>query len=730
MKISFRTTRALFMFISVLVISGGTFAQPGWNIITPSPTNQTINAVSFINANTGWMACSGDLILKTTDGGTTWTKQSAKPGQDWWGLCFTDAQHGWVVNTWGGISATADGGNTWSQQAVASSKYFYAIQFPDATHGFVLLEQDSLFYTTNGGTTWNRIKIDASQYHYGMSFVNAGEGWICGGGGQILHSANGGVAWTSQVSGTTLDLNTIFFTDSQHGWAAGYSNSDHGLVLHTSNGGATWGILVQNFNDDFTKIIFTDNQNGCAISSSGIIYRTTDGGTTWTAKYTSPHEGILDIQVRSSGTGIACGTNGAILKTVNSGDAWSPLYHTATHGYHIRDLSFPDQHNGWVLDDAAYLMHTSDDGVSWNDQTPYPASFTAAAIYFSDPLRGWVVGKWPAGGFGQILRTTDGGVHFQFQLNTGIYPFVSVSFADSLHGIAGTNNRKIYHTSNGGVTWDSSSVATSAVYMQAKKVQMVNAATGYAILSSTGNTALARTTNGGQSWTVVKTDNTQFTAAFTALSFVDPQNGYLAAFNFNSAPNKFSLLKTTDGGTTWTPLTFPSNLPGNIGSTQINSLHFSDMQHGWAAGGGTESFILHTDDGGTTWNMQETGTTVSWYTMQFLDAQVAWAAGWDGNIVKTTNGGSLGVNEITGALENRLLIYPNPAGESVVVSFPVSGNTKAELQVSDMHGREIFSCRFASPSYRLDIANYPPGTYLVRVITGRQTFTKKLVVSR
>jgi photosystem II stability/assembly factor-like uncharacterized protein len=728
MKLRYPITKTLFIVIFTAAFCFSLQAQQGWKVIVPYPTNNALSAVSFINETSGWIAGSGDCILKTTDGGGSWSKQTTLTGQDWWGVYFADAQHGWVANSFGGVSATADGGSTWHTQASSSSLYLYAMQFTDALHGFVLFEQDSLLYTTNGGSNWNRIKIDNTQYHYGMYFVTPNEGWICGAGGQVLHTTNGGLNWGTQTTGTTIDLYTIFFTDNQNGWAAGYTNSDLGIVLHTTDGGGTWSALVQNFSDKLIRIMFTDVNHGVGIGSSGKIYNTTDGGQTWNAVYSSPHEALWDIQVLSSGTGYSCGSSGAILKTSNSGALWTPVYKTATHGYTIRDLSFPDQKHGWVLDDASYLMHTADSGSVWTDQTPFPASFTSRAIHYSDATRGWVVGQDASGTYGQILRTINGGGVYNFQLNLGAWPFISVSFSDSLHGIAGTNNRMIYYTSNGGTVWDSASVPLATAYMQARNVQMVDNTTGYAILSAVNNTALAKTTNGGQSWTVIKTDNTQFTAAYTALSFTDAQHGYLAAFTFNNTPNKFSLLKTTDGGTSWTPVTFPS-LPGNIGTTQINALHFSDMQHGLAAGGGSESFILYTADGGATWTLEEVGTTVSWYTMKFSDALTGYAAGWDGDIIKTINGG-VGINEIMDNRKNDLVIYPNPASESVVIHYPQTGAEKSQIHVFDLMGKQLYSGILENSDGNISVSGYPNGIYFIQVSSENCTMIKKLIVSR
>jgi photosystem II stability/assembly factor-like uncharacterized protein len=728
MKLNYLITRAFYIVLFTLAMQCVSLGQ-GWNLLAPYPTNNALSSLSFINETTGWIAGSGDCILKTTDGGSTWSKQSTLTGQNLYAVYFADAQKGWTANDLGGISATTDGGNTWFKQAPSSSGYLYAMQFTDAQHGFVLFQSDSLLYTINGGTVWNRIKIDNTQEHYGIKFVNPNEGWICGSGGQILHSVNGGLNWTPQVTGTDIDLNAIDFTDNLHGWAAGYTNSNLGIVLITSNGGTTWLKLVEYFSDNLTRITFNDNNNGFAVSNSGIIYITANGGSTWTPAYTSPNEGLLDVKVFSSGTGYACGTSGAIIKTVNGGTEWSPIYVTATNGYTIRDLSFPNQDNGWLLDDASRLMHTANGGSVWTEQTPYPNSFATAAIYFSDANRGWVVGKWPDGGYGQILRTTNGGAAFNFQLNTGLYPFISVSFSDSLHGIAGTNNRMIYYTINGGTAWDSATVPSTDPYMQIQHVQLVDNTIGYALIYIVNKAAIAKTTDGGQTWAIIKTDNTQFTPAFTALSFVDAQNGYISTFDFYGNPNKFSLLKTTDGGASWTQLNFPSGLPGNIGTTQINALKFTDMQHGWVAGGGTLSFILHTDDGGSTWTTQELGTSVSWYTMKFIDSQTGYAAGWYGDIVKTTAGG-VGIKDDQKVENGELTLFPNPAQETVVIHYPPAGTAKTEFKVFDIMGKEIYSGILTKSEVSLNLSPYPNGIYFIQVATGSQVITKKLIVSR
>ena len=53
--------------------------------------------------------------------------------------------------------------------------------------------------------------------------------WAVGDGGTIVHASSLGGAWVRETSGTTNNLNGVFFLDRFQGWAVGNS----GVVLHT-----------------------------------------------------------------------------------------------------------------------------------------------------------------------------------------------------------------------------------------------------------------------------------------------------------------------------------------------------------------------------------------------------------------------------------------------------------------------------------------------------------------
>jgi photosystem II stability/assembly factor-like uncharacterized protein len=112
---------------------------------------------------------SNALILRTTDGGSTWVKvyQSSRPLETAWKVSFADDMVGYATiqsydpaNEQQRIAKTVDGGKTWAEINLymdAGSREF-GIGFIDAAHGFVGT-MNSGYETKDGGSTWNKIDL-------------------------------------------------------------------------------------------------------------------------------------------------------------------------------------------------------------------------------------------------------------------------------------------------------------------------------------------------------------------------------------------------------------------------------------------------------------------------------------------------------------------------------------------------------------------------------------------
>jgi photosystem II stability/assembly factor-like uncharacterized protein len=193
-------------------------------------------------------------ILKTTDGGATWTSISmAAHANLLIDNFFTDDLHGWVVGGKGGttydelkpvVLFTADGGQTWENRLQNSASIFpggewgWKIQFLTPQIGFVSLENSkgaAILKTADGGQTWKRIEVNDPQKQSdleGVGFINEKVGWVGGwghnfnpgpGDGITSGTTDGGATWFSANDDVGRFINRFrFFANSQP--VAGYAS--------------------------------------------------------------------------------------------------------------------------------------------------------------------------------------------------------------------------------------------------------------------------------------------------------------------------------------------------------------------------------------------------------------------------------------------------------------------------------------------------------------------------
>ena len=287
----------------------------------------------------------------------------------------------------------------------------------------------------------------------------------------------------------------------------------------------------------------------------------------------------------------------------------------------LHDVSFANQHVGWAVGSLGTILHSTDGGATWQPQDS-STSAELYAIHAIDSQQAWAVGG-----------TTD--------------PISLLS-----RGV-------VLRTANGGKTWKSLQPLTPAL----RDVHFQDAQHGWTIgASSSGQLSGAfATSDGGQSWRPLWFDERGdwATAHFSddGLSYAVGRSGMIALIDrdrleilqqadtagrqahcFVAASHsdwwiagKQGLLARCDtrSGKT-TSLTLPASIDLLCLTAQENRL--------WV-GGAPGGAILHSPDGGTTWQSQATGIATPIRQLTFIDAQHGWAVGELGKILRTTDGG-------------------------------------------------------------------------------------------
>ena len=130
------------------------------------PVTTDLQAVSFVDSQLGYACGTNSQVVKTTDAGLTWAPVTRPSATNYTlqAMEFVDANTGWVIVNFatvpgGNIFKTIDGGMTWAQQTIGTTDQLAAFDMVDANVGYLTLNSSSrpIYKTTNGGTTWTAV---------------------------------------------------------------------------------------------------------------------------------------------------------------------------------------------------------------------------------------------------------------------------------------------------------------------------------------------------------------------------------------------------------------------------------------------------------------------------------------------------------------------------------------------------------------------------------------------
>ncbi len=275
-------------------------------------------------------------FTRTTDGGSTWTAGTIDVGDTTLeinNISPVSATTAWasaIINIGtptapddndgiGTIVKTTDGGATWTPQLTngfqtVGSSFLNGVYFWNENVGVAYGDPEGTEYeiwrTTDGGANWTRVsgnKIDnplTGEFGYNSTPIAAGGTlWFPTNKGRLFRTTDQGATWTAaQVPGLT-DFSGIDATTGNGTRADAYfSDANTGLLLKTviggtttthtytrtfrttSNGGSTWGAsatftgtrFILNYIPGTTTIVATSQSAPVGTSMS------TNNGATWT----------------------------------------------------------------------------------------------------------------------------------------------------------------------------------------------------------------------------------------------------------------------------------------------------------------------------------------------------------------------------------------------------------------------------------------------------------------
>src|SRR5438045_9570817 len=157
---------------------------------------------------------------KAQDDASSWHWQKPLPqGNNLRGASFVDAITGTVVGEYGTIVRTTDGGNSWTIQVSGTTQNLWAVSFKDSNKGTAVGEGGTILGTTDGGANWVPQTSGTTLQLRGVSLSDANTGTAVGEGGTTLRTTDGGNSWVPQSSGTFNTLFGVSVIDTTQGTA-------------------------------------------------------------------------------------------------------------------------------------------------------------------------------------------------------------------------------------------------------------------------------------------------------------------------------------------------------------------------------------------------------------------------------------------------------------------------------------------------------------------------------
>ncbi len=246
------------------------------------------------------------VILRTDDGGATWTRQGQAgeiPDFAPVGVSAVDAQNAWVVGE-KVILHTRDGGLTWKQEKLPDDLPqdfgLFQVKALDIHTAFAVGSQSVLLRTRigacpKGGSPWIRMRTAPNMPLIQFSDVDAVDAnhvWAVGGLESGINPRCGlaiaffnGVQWKPQlIAHSTGDTRSSFIgvsaVDKGTAWAVGGADCP---PYTTVDGGKTWrpiGTILCPGEFDTNRVVGVTRKLIWVVADNG-IFRTNDGGATW-----------------------------------------------------------------------------------------------------------------------------------------------------------------------------------------------------------------------------------------------------------------------------------------------------------------------------------------------------------------------------------------------------------------------------------------------------------------
>ncbi len=405
---------------------------------------------------------------------------------------------------------------------------------------------------------------------------------------------------------------------------------------------------------------------------------------------------------------------------VNAQASWQTLSGIVsnTNNRRFDDIFFINNDLGWAVNGAsAAIFKTTDGGLTWSEQlneTDLGGNYYFRNVEFLDQNIGFI------GTLNNLfLKTTDGGTNWTTVNNISPNP-------QAICGLETIGNSTIYgcgayftpayiiKSEDSGNTWqyiDMSAYANALV-----EITFLTEDIGFAAGRSDSGAVILKTTNGGTSWTEIFNSNIIGEYVWK-LQILDSDTDIMFGAITSVAPNPGGLITTVNGGSTWTTYNAPE--------TDIQAVGFIDQNTGWM--GGHNTGFYETTNGGQSWTNLNIGSNLN--RIFIINSTLAYASGT--TLYKFTEGTlSAGDFQEKDRTPLKVQLKNNPVQDLLEFNIEFTSDDHILIELYDIHGKFIKQLvrdrtnTKTTRRYSCAVKHLSPGTYLVNLHnnTGRASF--------
>ena len=433
-------------------------------------------------------------LLKSADGGATWAPLSLPFEIEWVSLDFLTPNLGWLGSREGDILHTTDGGQSWTVLHDSTFAGRIELQFLSPQHGYMAAGRD-VCQTHDGGQSWDTLALSALPFLVHEIAVIDSLNLLATQGARMAVSHDGGLTWVSDFNHPYVGTTNRGISVHPDGkvWAANRWRS----LLYSTDFGDTWVDLFPAFKGFLGSIDAFDAHHVLAAGSRSHLIRTQNGGLDWEELTANlpPDLNLQGVEMLSAAHYVIATDDAELMSSRDSGLTWQ--LDTAIGSGFFRSLSTDTLGNLYALHTTADIYASTDSGASWT-LIPVPGTQGRNMAWLTDSL-GLV-----AATAGRIFRTEDRGASWD-TIQTGFAETPGVitwATAQDVWVLARGFSDSVWYSGDAGFTWVKYALPRRGGW---RNIGFSDRQHGWIIGGGSTEGYIVETTDGGQTWTEVRT---------------------------------------------------------------------------------------------------------------------------------------------------------------------------------------------------------------------------------